>query len=448
MKSGKFKRTLAAALALCALCTGAALAEEIVENAVVPLPTPAQQAVIGGADGPTAIYVTEPTPDPYALYADQPDSVAEIASFKDFPMQYPALTDAEAARVPGLLKRYDAGERATQPSVLGVTENVRIGVYALPADQYGGEPVFLILPGEALTDDDLLAIIAAYDALGLRFDPASVTPRCCMRGGSTSSTRSLADDERQRYAALLPLYTRAAVPCPAYDPSPSDDGMGFITLQSDCFSGLERFRFLPARAMTDDELLALIDAEQGRPDASPADLAAYESALIRALHDRLDMPHSAQLTWEEVADDTVYEAWGTGRTVYIAQFKALDGETEWYGRIDTETMALTYATVFGNLPSFIPHVPGNPFDDQYAEIAEAHVRALYPDADIARTELWGEAYSNITGPLAHVVLTDGACYEIQMDYATGTVVSAQYSDAVRCAAMDAYYSEAYGMADQ
>lgn len=437
MKSGKFKKSLAkplaAALALCTLCGGQAMAEEIVENVVVPLPTPAQAGIIGGADDVTGIVVADAAENPYALLADQSEYAEDIENNRDFfPMQYPALTEEEAARVTDLLARYDAGERAAQPSVLGATENVRIGVYALPAEQYGGEGVYLILPDEALTDDDLLAIIEAYDALGLRFDPGALTLRNCMRGASATGTRELADTEPARYAALTDHYRRRAIPEPqGFTALPGDDGVGVVTLEADLFCGLTRFLFFPARRMADDELLGFVAAEMGTLTATAEQLAACETALLRAMHDQMGMPYSVTRVSESFMRESDNAAYGTERMVYYAQFEQADDLQAWWGYLSAETGELVYASWFDDAFSGIAsNVYGTPYDPQYAQIARQFVEDL--GGDIADVQALGDGSINgMPGAQLRVTLLDGATYDLAVDYATSRVFSLSYSDAER-----------------
>ena len=70
------------------------------------------------------------------------------------------LTTGERKRMDKLMAAYAAGERTGDgASVLEAKKNVRVGVYALDPAEYDGERVLLLLPGNCLTDEEMLAIL-------------------------------------------------------------------------------------------------------------------------------------------------------------------------------------------------------------------------------------------------------------------------------------------------
>ena len=88
------------------------------------------------------------------------------------------LTTGERKRMEKLMAAYAAGERTGDgASVLEAKKNVRVGVYALDPAEYDGERVLLLLPGNCLTDEEMLAILDAYRQLGEPFDPDALNER-------------------------------------------------------------------------------------------------------------------------------------------------------------------------------------------------------------------------------------------------------------------------------
>ena len=88
--------------------------------------------------------------------------------------QLPAFTENEKARFAEAQRRWDAGERPGD-SILNVTENIRVSLVRLPAEQYDGHSWFLFMPYEELTDGELLQIA---DAFGLVDSPMLIQMIC------------------------------------------------------------------------------------------------------------------------------------------------------------------------------------------------------------------------------------------------------------------------------
>ena len=124
----KIRTFLAAALCLALLPTIAAA-----ENTVEALPTTAP--------------MTEPAADVNEYAFDDLDPYYEDMDES----QLPAFTENEKARFAEAQRHWDAGERPGD-SILDVTENIRVSLVRLPAEQYDGHSWFLFLPYEELTD--------------------------------------------------------------------------------------------------------------------------------------------------------------------------------------------------------------------------------------------------------------------------------------------------------
>ena len=107
------------------------------------------------------------------------------------------LTMGERKRMEKLMAAYAAGERTGDgASVLEAKKRVRVGVYALDPKEYDGERVLLLLPGNCLTDEEMLAILDAYHQLGEVFDPDALNERNCVRGHTYTRDLSKEEDER------------------------------------------------------------------------------------------------------------------------------------------------------------------------------------------------------------------------------------------------------------
>ena len=120
------------------------------------------------------------------------------------------LTTGERKRMEKLMAAYAAGERTGDgASVLEAKKNVRVGVYALDPAEYDGERVLLLLPGNCLTDEEMLAILDAYRQLGEPFDPDALNERNCVRGHTFMGTSE--GDNEERRARLKGLIQRGII---------------------------------------------------------------------------------------------------------------------------------------------------------------------------------------------------------------------------------------------
>lgn len=88
----------------------------------------------------------------------------------------------ERKRMEKLMAAYAAGERTGDgASVLEAKKRVRVGVYALDPKEYDGERVLLLLPGNCLTDEEMLAILDAYHQLGEVLSGCADEHNCVLR---------------------------------------------------------------------------------------------------------------------------------------------------------------------------------------------------------------------------------------------------------------------------
>lgn len=169
--------------------------------------------------------------------------------------QRPRLTPGETARAKALLEKVRSGELAyTGESVLDKMEDVVVGVYTLDPEDYDGERAYVLLPGPCMTDKQLLAVIDAFDRLGLTFDPEALSYRNCARGGGIECSRFLTTEERERYTRLANLIERGLLDTAGIQ---AEEAIR-PKLDSRYYCGMEDFTLRPYRAMTDEELCTML----------------------------------------------------------------------------------------------------------------------------------------------------------------------------------------------
>lgn len=398
-----------------AMPTAAAYEDGLTENQVVALPTSA--------------------PIPRLTFEDAGKEYGFGDREAYYAGQTVGLTAEEAARVPAIQLRYNTGERAAK-SVLNQVDNVVLGVYDLPAEQYEGESVFTILPDRALTDEELLQLIDAFETLGHTFDPAALTWRNCMRGGSVESTRGYTAEEADRFNNLLGLYKRdTAAPERAFTALPCDDGVGMISLAADLYSGLDGFRFYPARRLTDEELLELAACEAGEQSATSDEYNTYEAQARKEMNRLLGMPLSAKRQAELIEVEKQFCDWGTDRQIYQALFESADLPGCFlYAHIDTQTGLLAWGTVYGSNTGMYSDLHCDPFDPKWQDIAVQWVREhLKDDIAIVGTECGGEVslQSIGYGACVFVKLANGASYQLSIAFSSEQPYDIQYCNKQR-----------------
>ena len=223
-------------------------------------------------------------------FAQEPD---EDGYFHEV-TQMPCLTSGEIIRARKLMTAYAAGEAAYEGEpLLGKTEDVIIGVYALDPAQYDGESVFHILPGTSLRDEELLGVIDAYAQMGKTFDPENLTYRNCMRGGGIESTRFYTEEERERNSEMANLIRRGLL-----KPEPDGEtGVVTVTLNMGYFNGLDSFTLRPYRRMTDEEMIAVLVSNGVHDETAEIDFEGIEREARAQLSARLGLPKSMKLSY-------------------------------------------------------------------------------------------------------------------------------------------------------
>ena len=207
--------------------------------------------------------------------------------------QRPRMTAGEAARAEKLLADYKADKSIYKgENILNKMENVIVGVYGLNPEDFDGEAAYVILPGLCMTDEQILAVIDAYDQLGLTFDPAKLNARNCARGGGIETSRFLNDEERARHQNLARLIERGLL-----DVSGADMVRALnVRLDTRYFCGLPDFTIRPYRALTDEEFVALLVDMGYRDKTGEMDYSLVEKESRVILNDRLGAALSMELS--------------------------------------------------------------------------------------------------------------------------------------------------------
>ena len=223
------------------------------------------------------------------------------------------LTTGERKRMDKLMAAYAAGERTGDgASVLEAEKNVRVGVYALDPAEYDGERVMLLLPGNCLTDEEMLAILDAYHQLGETFDPDALNERNCVRG--QMYLRSVTAEDEERWASLKAQVERGMLKredVPQTLKAVEVDGASVLGSQNG------KFIFTPYRRLTDDELLDDMFLCGIRNECEGVDIDAAERNARLALREKHGCPLSMKLTNLHAYDDYGQAGGRWGRMRYI-----------------------------------------------------------------------------------------------------------------------------------
>ena len=207
--------------------------------------------------------------------------------------QRPRMTAGEAARAEKLLADYKADKTIYKgENILNKKENVIVGVYGLNPEDFDGEAAYVILPGPCMTDEQILAVIDAYDQLGLTFDPAKLNARNCARGGGIETNRFLNDEERTRHQNLARLIERGLLDISGVDTTKALN----VRLDSRYFCNLPDFTIRPYRALTDEEFVALLVALGHRDKTGEVDYGLVEKESRAILNGRLGAALSMELS--------------------------------------------------------------------------------------------------------------------------------------------------------
>lgn len=308
-KKTRIRRTVTAMLLVLVLpvLSVSAFAEDVIEAApqvTLPMETPAEED-----SAPEEISQEEGSAEESAMYSSAgsfnfdsslypylPDNMNMLRGSMPESEQYewPRLSDGELERVRKLMASLAAGEIApySGPSVANKTDNMTVGVYALDPEDFYGQTFYVILPTQRLSDDQLLSIIAAFDELGIPFDPDTIGPWTCFRPFySYGATRKMTDEENTRMASIKRQVIHGIIKREDIHPE---------SVCRTVETGLGVFCFYPYRRMTDDELAAFAFAKE---DPWPQDPDHMEQIARDFARDVMNLPISMKLTNSERSID-------------------------------------------------------------------------------------------------------------------------------------------------
>ena len=170
-----------------------------------------------------------------------------------------------------------AGDSIINPSTATDDD---VAIFTLDPDDFCGESYYVFLPdSSSVTDTQLVALAAAFEELGIDFDPDSLNDRNCCRHCNVLETRILTDEENSRMETFKDQIRRGQL-----KKEDIPEGTQILTVEKRTSRtwGLDRktFLFYPYRRMTDDELalFALEDEEAWDVDPEELKAAALEDA--------------------------------------------------------------------------------------------------------------------------------------------------------------------------
>ena len=375
------------------------------ENEVVVLPTVAPVTQVDAS--PKADYSSNAQAGYYASMSVEGENY-----------QAPRMTVEENARAKELLTAYKAGERPAH-GVLNEMDNAVVGVYTLNPEDYECETLYVLLPVNPLTDEQILEVIDAFAKCGQTFDPDALSYKNCMRGGGIESSRFLQEEERDRFNILRDLYIRQGFTSDVvYTPLVSDDGLGAATLDADSYCGLECFHFFPARSMTDDELLRYVIYNEDGDPTEYGNYVAYEKQLRLELARLVGAPMVMTRQDENMGVMGDFNISYDDEKVYSASFLSADG-TNYWGSLDIDTNKALSINVSHNNDLKYSDLHLNPFDEKWLTIAKEAVLEARGDsvailAALSSGEVWLSEVG--FGVLVNVTMVDGSYYGIQIVY--------------------------------
>jgi hypothetical protein len=375
------------------------------ENEVVVLPTVAPITQV--AVSQTTDYSSDSLAEYYASMSVEGEDY-----------QAPRMTAEENSRAKELLTAYAAGARPAH-GVLNKLDNVVVGVYTLNPEDYGGETLYVLLPVNPLTDEEILEVIDAFAQCGQTFDPDALSYKNCMRGGGIEASRFLQEEERDRFNVLRDLYIRQGFTSEAvYTPLVADDGLGAATLDADAYCGLDCFHFFPARSMTDDELLRYVIYNESGDPTEYGNYATYEKQLRLELARLVGAPVVMTRQDENMGVMGDFNVNYDDEKVYSASFLSAD-DTNYWGCLDVDTKKALSINVWHESDLKYSDLHLNPFDEKWLTIAkEAVLEARGDDIAILTVQSSGESWLSEAGfgVIVNVTMEDGSYYGLQIAY--------------------------------
>ncbi len=220
----------------------------------------------------------------YLPYSTLPVSGAETLPESE-QLKQPRLTDAEMEKYREIMAAREAGEK-----ILWVKQNflsperVEVaGVYPLDPSEYDGETFYVILPDRQMDRSDLQNIMAAFDQLGISFDPESLNVRNCVRVSYLPdfATRALSYEEELRMNTLRALIRRGKLDSETVEPAyPCQTALVKLSGYDGMYTP---FCFFPYRSMTDNELAAYSLTKEAKWEIDPDRIEKVSRDTVHSL---------------------------------------------------------------------------------------------------------------------------------------------------------------------
>ncbi len=287
-------------------------------------------AYVVSADAETGIQETAeaalPRESTIAITWEKYDNYPSDATEEDleFWFQGFGLTREEKERLITLQAAYASGTRPVGKAP-SMPLQTGFAIVALDPAHYAGMEEYYFLPGERLSEEQLLQLIEYSENKGLPFTQDTLTVKNCMRGGAVEANRFRSAGENLRREALskriMEEGLRPETPGPAETVQPIS-GVADIPLNPDMNSGLDSFRFYPIRELTDEEIISELFLRSGTnaylDPTSDESLNPTRDILKarRTLEDVLFMPLSS---YKDTFHYSVEE--GTGAKLFQITFK-------------------------------------------------------------------------------------------------------------------------------
>lgn len=195
-------------------------------------------------------------------------SVARDPQMTDtYSFSFPWLTDLELAKMREFQAALRDGEVGYEgKSIINpfTVTSRDVAVFTLDPGDFAGESFYVFLPDNtSLTDTQLVALAAAFEELGINFDPDSLNDRNCCRNRNVLETRTLTAEENSRMEAIKDKIRRGQLKKESAQAGTQILAVGKIT-GNGTDADRKTFLFYPYRQLTDDELIlfALEDEEE------------------------------------------------------------------------------------------------------------------------------------------------------------------------------------------
>ena len=188
---------------------------------------------------------------------------------------YPWLTNLELARIKELQADMKNGKAAySGPSIINLpsVNSDDVAVYTLNPEDFCGETCYVFLPdSRSMSDAQLAALLAAFEELGIDFDPDSLNDRNCCRHCNVLQTRYLRPEEQDRMDKIV-----AQIRSGELKGITTDTKVTSVEKITNRTWGLDikRFQFYPYRSMTDEELTLFALDTENVWETSPQDIKA------------------------------------------------------------------------------------------------------------------------------------------------------------------------------